>query len=58
MPKIREISKNKVRKPPPLPPPFVWKCGHSPLKMVNYSLGVIENIYFLNYLKSAFYLKH
>ena len=24
------ISKNKVRKPPS--PPFVWKCGHSPLK--------------------------
>ena len=24
----REISKNEVRSPPP---PFVWKCGHSPL---------------------------
>ena len=23
----REISKNEVRTPPP---PFVWKCGHSP----------------------------
>ena len=23
----REISKNEVR----TPPPFVWKCGHSPL---------------------------
>ena len=23
----REISKNEVRSPPP---PFVWKCGHSP----------------------------
>ena len=26
----REISKNEVRSPPP---PFVWKCGHSPLRI-------------------------
>jgi len=27
----RDISKNKVKKPPP--PPFVWKCGHSPFNI-------------------------
>ena len=26
----REISKNEVRSPPPL----VWKCGHSPFKLI------------------------
>ena len=43
-----EISKNEVRRPPP----FVWKCGHSPLNQV---LSTISRFYFVSKCWNLFY---